>query len=280
MKEKSLKLQTKDNKKLNLNIYTPDILKAKVIILGVHGFGEFGERYKKVAEYFTQQGGAFYIHDQRGHGLTPGQRGVINSYDSFLDDIDLILETIKLDYPSEPIVIYGHSMGGNIALKYLMTRDAHKITSSIISSPWLKLYKETPIYLVKLLQKIFGPNFRVKAKIGTLSHDRDHLKDVNVSGLYHNYISTTMARGVMESGLYILNNPFLLKTPTLLMSAALDNVIDLKSIELFSDNNKDIVEYIKWPNMYHELHNELERHKILSTAWDFILSTAFLDKEK
>ncbi len=275
MKEKCLKIQTKDKQELNLNIYTPDNLNASVIILGVHGFGEFGERYKKVAEYFTQQGAAFYIHDQRGHGLTPGKRGVVNSYDSFLDDIDLVLDNISAEHQKKPVVIYGHSMGGNIALKYLMTRNGHKIASSIISSPWLKLYKDTPLVFVKLLEKLLGPDFRIKAKIGSLSHDRNHLLVVNTSGMYHNFISTTMARGIMESGLFILNNPTLLTTPTLLMSAELDNVVDLKSIEKFAEENKNNIKYIKWPNMFHELHNELERQQVLTAAWDFIMTTAF-----
>ena len=280
MKEKTIKILAPDRQELNLNIYTPDSLEPKVIIMGIHGFGEFGERYRKVAEYFTEQGAAFYIHDQRGHGLTPGSRGVIDSYNSFLDDIELVLHVVREEQGNKPIIIYGHSMGGNIAIRYLMSRDTGNIACSVISSPWLKLYKETPLFLVKIIEKVMGPCYTVKAKIGSLSHDRELLKEVNSCGLYHNYICTTMARGIMESGLFILNNPQLLTTPTLLMSAELDNVVDLKAIEKFADSNRDTIEYIKWPGMYHELHNEKERLKVLATAWNFILTNAILDKEK
>lgn len=280
MQEKNTKILTPDKQNINLNIYTPDLREPKVIILGIHGFGEFGERYKKVAEYFTEQGAAFYIHDQRGHGLTPGKRGVIDSYDSFLNDLDKIIEKIYEEHGNLPIVLYGHSMGGNIGLRYLMTRNNNNIAASIISSPWLKLYKETPMFLVKIMEKVLGPGFRIKAKIGSLSHDRELLKEVNSCGLYHNYICTTMARGVMESGLFILDNPELLTTPTLLMSAGLDNVVDLKAIENFASCCNNNIEYIKWPEMFHELHNEKERQQVLEKAWDFILTTAILDKEK
>ena len=280
MNEKNTKILTLDKQELNLNIYTPDHREPKVIILGIHGFGEFGERYKKVAEYFIEQGAAFYIHDQRGHGLTPGKRGVIDSYDSFLNDIDIILNRINEEHGNIPIVLYGHSMGGNIAIRYLMTRNNDKIAAGIISSPWLKLYKETPMFLVKIMEKVLGPSFSIKAKIGYLSHDKDHLREVNSAGLYHNYISTTMARGVMESGLFILDNPDLLTIPTLLMSAELDNVVDLKAIDTFASCCSNNIEYIKWPDMYHELHNEKERQQVLERAWDFILTNTFLDKEK
>lgn len=280
MLEKTTKILTPDRQELNLNIYTPALNKPKVIIMGIHGFGEFGERYKKVAEYFTKQGAAFYIHDQRGHGLTPGKRGVIDSYDYFLEDIDTILKKIYEEHENIPIVLYGHSMGGNIAIRYLMSRNNDRIAASIISSPWLRLYKETPLFLVRIMEKVLGPGFSIKAKIGYLSHDRDHLREVNSAGLYHNYISTTMARGVMESGLFILNNPDLLTTPTLLMSAELDNVVDLKAIDTFASCCSNNIEYIKWPEMFHELHNEKERQQVLERAWDFILTNTFLDKEK
>lgn len=280
MQQKTTKILTPDRQELNLNIYTPDLREPKVIVLGIHGFGEFGERYKKVAEYFTEQGAAFYIHDQRGHGLTPGKRGVIDSYDSFLNDIDSIIEKIYEEHGNIPMVLYGHSMGGNIAIRYLMTRNNDKIAAGIISSPWLKLYKETPLFLVRIMEKLLGPGFSIKAKIGYLSHDREHLREVNSAGLYHNYISTTMARGVMESGLFILDNPDLLTTPTLLMSAELDNVVDVNSIERFASCCSSNIEYIKWPDMFHELHNEKERQQVLERAWDFILTNAFLDKEK
>jgi alpha-beta hydrolase superfamily lysophospholipase len=280
MNEKTIKILAPDGQELNLNVYTPDFIEPKVIIMGIHGFGEFGERYRKMAEYFTDQGAAFYIHDQRGHGLTPGNRGVIDSYNSFLNDLEFVLKKIREEQVDKPIVLYGHSMGGNIALRYLMTRDTANISASIISSPWLKLYKEAPLSLVKIIEKILGPSFRIKAKIGSLSHDRELLKEVNSCGLYHNFICTTMARGIMESGIFILNNPQLLTTPTLLMSAELDNVVDLKAIEKFAASNRENIEYIKWPGMFHELHNEKERLQVLATAWNFILTHTILDKEK
>lgn len=273
MDERNIKVIAADGQELNLNIYAPEAKNPELIILGVHGFGEFGERYSKVAEYFVGKGASFYIHDQRGHGLTPGRRGVVETYEDFLDDLDLILGMIREEHGNKPIIIYGHSMGGNIALNYLMTRDSHNISSTIISSPWLKLYKDTPLFLVKLLERVMGPDFRIKAKIGSLSHDKEHLMDVNSSGLYHNYICAAMARGVMESGLFILDNPQLLTTPTLLMSAGEDNVVDVKAIERLAGSGNPNIEYVKWPNMFHELHNEKERQQVLAAAWDFILKT-------
>lgn len=272
MKEKLIKIDANDGQKINLQIYEPENQDASVTIVGVHGFGEFAERYSQVARFFTDQGAAFYIHDQRGHGLASGKRGTIDSYENFLDDLDAVIEKVREEQGNKPVVIYGHSMGGNIALNYLMTRKNEVVVSSIISSPWLKLYKNTPLFLVKAMERVLGPDFTIKAKIGYLSHDREHLKEVNQKGLYHNYISAAMARGVMESGLFIMNNPGLLTTPALLMSAEKDNVVDLKSIDDFVMKSGDNLRHIRWPEMYHELHNEKERQQVLAAAWDFILA--------
>ena len=93
----------------------------------VHGFGEGTIHYVELAEFLIQLGFACVIHDQRGHGempdLTPKQKhaaqGISPGYEYFLHDIKTVRTMINHKYPNLPVILYGHSMGGNIAIHYL-----------------------------------------------------------------------------------------------------------------------------------------------------------------
>ena len=270
MLEKKTTITAQDQKPLHLNIYLPEESQPDRVILTVHGFGEYGMRYRNWARNFTDRNCAVFAHDQRGHGLTEGPRGVISGYPQFIEDIDTVMDKIRSDYPGLPVILYGHSMGGNISLNYLMQNKDAAISLAIISSPWLRLKKDTPLFLVRLIEKVMGPEFVLKTKLNTLSSDRAYLKEISADGLYHKFISATMAKGVMEAGLYIINNPDLLTTPTLLMSGGKDMIVDLKSIERLASSGNPRIRYLPWPDLHHELHNETRREEVFSAVWEFI----------
>lgn len=254
---------------LNLNAYLPEGQPLTRVVLAVHGFGEYGSRYRNWAERFTERGCAFYAHDQRGHGLTEGPRGYVENFDVFLADLDAVLARIRTEHPGIPIILYGHSMGGNIALRYLMTRP-EGADLAVVSSPWLKLRKDTPLFLVKLLERILGPEFALQIKLDTLSSDKAYLKEISSEGLYHTRISVAMAKGVMESGLFILGHPHLLAVPTLLMSAGSDRIVDLKSISRLAASGNPAIEVLNWESFHHELHNEKGRSEVFDAVWSYI----------
>ena len=54
----------------------------------------------------------------RGHGRSQGVRGACAPRKEVLKDIDALIEYAQAFYPGVPIVMYGHSMGGNITLDY------------------------------------------------------------------------------------------------------------------------------------------------------------------
>src|SRR4051794_32447607 len=52
------------------------------VVVVVHGFGEHGGNYEHVARAVGPAVGAdFLAPDLRGHGLSPGRRGVVGRYD-------------------------------------------------------------------------------------------------------------------------------------------------------------------------------------------------------
>src|SRR5215213_5787296 len=58
------------------------------LLVVAHGFGEHGGCYRHVAEVLGPALGIDLVApDLRGHGRSPGRRGVVRRYDDLIDDL-------------------------------------------------------------------------------------------------------------------------------------------------------------------------------------------------
>lgn len=114
--------------------------KARVLILP--GFTEFIEKHEQTVEYFASMGVDSLVLDWPGQGLSgrlsPGYPEIIHA-----DGFDLHLRALAnvagdagfLD-PSCPVFLFGHSMGGHLALRFAsMMKD--KPCGVILSAPMI-----------------------------------------------------------------------------------------------------------------------------------------------
>lgn len=95
---------------------------GKAIVVIAHGLVEHGARYAEFAAFLASRGYHVYAHDHRGHGLTeaPGaSRGRFAWRDGarlVRDDMLAVRDLAARTHPGLPIILFGHSMGGMIAL--------------------------------------------------------------------------------------------------------------------------------------------------------------------
>lgn len=91
-----------------------------------HGLAEHAARYSRFAEFMAARGFHVYAHDHRGHGYTAApysMRGMFGATDGvahLMADIAAIHGLIGEEHPGLPIVAFGHSMGGIVALNYVL----------------------------------------------------------------------------------------------------------------------------------------------------------------
>ncbi len=85
----------------------------------IHGFNEHSGRYARLAGDLNAQGYAVYSMDLRGHGKSAGPRAWINSFEEYLDDVQIYYSTeLQSSRPGKPVFLLGHSMGGLILARY------------------------------------------------------------------------------------------------------------------------------------------------------------------
>ena len=106
------------------------------VLLLCHGLGEHAGRYGNVVDAVVPDGWAVYGLDQRGHGLSGGRRAHVDRYADLLADFDVFRRAVVARHPDVPVVLLGHSMGGQIALAYALDHQAD-LAGLVLSAPAL-----------------------------------------------------------------------------------------------------------------------------------------------
>jgi alpha-beta hydrolase superfamily lysophospholipase len=102
-----------------------------------HGLAEHAARYGRFAAAMAARGFDVYAHDHRGHGGTRApdapQRmfATAGGGDKVIADVAAVHERIAADRPGAPVILFGHSMGGLIALNFLM-RHSQRVAAAAI----------------------------------------------------------------------------------------------------------------------------------------------------
>ena len=102
--------------------YAPAQQPARGIVLVCHGLAEHAGRYQQFAEGMAAMGYHVYAHDHRGHGLTAsperplGRFAVSGGPDKVIADVLAMRELAVAEHKGLPVILFGHSMGGLIAL--------------------------------------------------------------------------------------------------------------------------------------------------------------------
>lgn len=98
----------------------------------VHGYGEHIGRYGHVAEALIANGAVVYGLDHLGHGKSGGERVLVTDFADVVADLDRVVITAHEAWPTLPIVMIGHSMGGMIAARYAQLHG-DQLTALVLS---------------------------------------------------------------------------------------------------------------------------------------------------
>ncbi|MCB0663820.1 MAG: lysophospholipase [Saprospiraceae bacterium] len=245
--------------------------KAAVLIL--HGMGEHVLRFDHVAAFFNMNQIAAIGFDHRGHGQSGGKRGHMPALEAIFKDIDMGLAEAAKQFPGSPIFIYGHSLGGNLALSYTLNRKP-AIRGTIASAPWIQLAFSPPALKVKIgifLAKLFpGVLQNNELDVNFLSRDTEVVEKYVADPLVHDRISLSMATGMLQQGDYLHNWKGKFPVPLLLLHGTADQITSANATEAFYQRNRqeNDMQLKLYRDFYHEIHNEPQRstefHDILN----------------
>ncbi len=238
-----------------------------------HGHAEHSGRYTYVVNTMVGHGLAVYTLDLRGHGRSSGTRALSMRFDDFVDDLDLVVGRARAEFPHLPVVLFGHSMGGLIAVRYAL---AHADTLSLLvtSGPALIIDEGTPPPVKTALGKLapLVPTAPLPRNDEDLLNIDPRIKR-QFGEDHRTYYGSTRIRTASEmltAGEDARDRLAGITMPFLAMHGELDTLTKPRGTELLYANASSADKTIRiWPGMKHEIFNEPDRAQVMQLllAW-------------
>ncbi len=252
----------------------------------IHGIGEHAGRYDRMAGVLNEAGIAVLAMDLPGHGKSYGKRGQTAPRRDVFTCIDRLLEKAETEWPGVPVVLYGHSMGGNLCLDYRSRGAKNALPEKyIVSAPWLKLVLQfpTPVYALLHGAAKLMPNFQMSSgckaeALGNIEitrpYDTDplvHTKITLQTAIECFDIAAELCAGTLENNHGADGKPFLL------MHGDADKSCSVEGSRMVAAQYQGDPQftYREWPGYYHEIHNggpEADGMEVIKTIRDFVLA--------
>ncbi len=230
-----------------------------------------------MAEAFNRAGHALMTFDLRGHGRSEGRRGHCPGYAALLSDMGLMLKAVSARYPDIPCFLYGHSLGGNLVIHYAL-KQKPKLAGVMASAPSLRLAFQPPGWktaLLRLLNTIgINPAFSSGLDQSALSRDFHVVRLYQNDPLVHDRITPALATGMLRAGEWNLAHAAEFPWPLLLMHGEADRITSVEASIEFAAQLEHKCTLKIWDGLYHELHNEPEKEKVLAYVLDWMTPIA------
>ncbi|HEY8910152.1 MAG TPA: lysophospholipase [Desulfosporosinus sp.] len=270
MHNKELYLQTEKGIQIYYHKQIPP--EAKGLVMISHGYGEHFGLYEEFMEFLVKNGYGVCAYDHRAHGQSEEERGHIDRFEFYIDDMAVVVRHLKQEHQDLPLFIFGHSMGGLIAFYYGILHP-EGIQGQVFTGPAVGRPAGTrfiPGSLFTLLKRHFA---RVKvypllARKGTRNEafrakhkDDPYMLKYGTIGFFCEFIYRGIALAKDNASGYRL--------PVLFLHGKADRIIPYKaSVEIFEQISSEDKTLKLYEGLWHELVREPEREEI----WQDILT--------
>jgi len=263
-----------DQNELFFQTWNPDKMPARGVFIITHGLAEHSECYAPLAKILAEDGWQVYAWDMRGHGRSEGKRGYVKNLSYYVDDLEIFYNLVAKEAAGKNIVMFGHSMGGLVTLRYLQSKRV-KYSGLVLSSPLLGLKIQVPKLkeaaariAVKWMPTLTMYN---EIKYEDLTRDEEMRKSYAKDNLRHDKISPGLFLSMLENFPLALQNAGEIQSPVLMQVAGEDKIVSPDAEREFFERlpgKKNQLEL--YPDSYHESYNDLDRDKVIADLKKFI----------
>ncbi len=256
-------------------------------VLLLNGRTEFMEKYDETIGELNQRGFDVYSLDWRGQGLSSRMlpdrhKGYVVTYDDYLEDLNRIVHQIVMPGAKQPVIIFAHSMGGHIGLRFLHD-NPNVIDRAVLVAPMIEILPFTVAkwFLRLITRRRIRQGLDHGYAIGSGSYDfldkpfkgnrltsdpnrfmdaqRAIVKnpDLAVGGVTYGWLAATLKSiDIVKKPGYTAK----INIPILIMIAGADRVVSVKDQKRICSTMKEC-NCVVIPNARHEILKEADRFR-------------------
>lgn len=246
----------------------------RAIVVVIHGHAEHLGRYQLLVTELVAHQYAVYGLDHHGHGRSSGVRGLARRFDAFVDDVETVVDRARSEHPSLPVEVFGHSMGGLIAVRYAL-RHNDDLAALVVSGSALVIDEGVR----ELDRKLGSVLARVAPAAGIPRSNEDKLSlDPYISAQFgidhrtnHGPTRAATAIGMVDAGSDARSRANSLTLPMLILHGGADNLTYPSGSQALYDAaaSTDKTYYVL-PDLKHEILNESSRHETVARILTWI----------
>ena len=245
----------------------------RAILILIHGLGSYSDIFSNLVAKFVALDYALYGLDLRGHGRSSGQRGYINSWDEFREDLQAFLQLVRSSQNNIPIFAVGHSLGSLIILDYIL-HQPEIFSGAIALAPPLGKVGVSPFKLTlgKILARVC-PRFFLNTGIDPSLYSRDEklIQAYREDPLIHQLATARFTTEFLKTQQEIIKHKDLLKIPLLILHGSGDMVTLPEASRQFIEKvNFSNVQFKEYPQAYHDIQNDPDRELIFKDISDWL----------
>ena len=244
-------------------------------LLLFHRGHEHSGRWQEAVEALALDDVAIFAWDARGHGRSPGERGAARGLTDVIKDVDSFVRHIGARYaiPVENMILLAHSLAA-VTVGAWVHDYGPPIRALILATAAfrVKLYVPLAIPALRLQQKARASGY-VKSYVRPkmLTHDSAEAARYAADPLIFRQIAINVLLDLHDTAQRLVADAGAIQTPTLMLAAGRDYVVDLKAQrEFFNGLSSPLKQIHVFPAAYHALFHELERAQVVARVREFV----------
>jgi alpha-beta hydrolase superfamily lysophospholipase len=123
-----------ENGGIRVPYFAWSIKNPQAVIVLIHGLKSHSGWFLDAGRDLAERGIKVYAFDRRGSGRSEAERGDIQDYRLWLDDLDAMAALAAREHPDEKPHLLGHCFGAKLAVAYAL-RHSEKVQSLILVAP-------------------------------------------------------------------------------------------------------------------------------------------------
>lgn len=246
------------------------------LVVLVHGMGSHAGHFQELVDRLVGVGFACALYDQRGHGRSDGKRGYISHFSELVYDLSCFVHFASTRCPEKlPLYLMAQSMGGLVALSYLLTHVTSVsglVTLSAALEPTVRisnLTKKLGLFLAR-----FFPTFAIKSGLPSEELTRDPaMQRASRDDPYgHDVLTLWAGREFKAQVEYINKLAGNLSIPALLLSGAQDRIVNpdgTRKLAMRMHSSECTCKI--YPGMFHDLVTDVNREQVFHDVIEWLL---------